>query len=278
MDLDQVVHVRTQVEPLAHRYTIRLDRTLTEPQYFQEELATLKLAGESDLIHVLINSGGGSDTVMKAFLNAMSQSSAHIICEIEGMCCSAVTMIFLAADEFRVNDDSEFMIHTQSLGYGGKENNVRQYIEFNAKANERLMKKYYKGFLTEEEITLTIEGKDFWMDSDEIMERLKLRKELFDKEQEDQEASAMEDMFSEMGFPSEEELLGMSKEDLIDFILGEEEPHPDLPEGAITLDLNHLNCMGLKAMADSLEIEYPKNVSEKKLRKMIEDFEENMDD
>ncbi|MGF2033664.1 ATP-dependent Clp protease proteolytic subunit, partial [Staphylococcus aureus] len=81
-------------------------------------------------------------------------------------------MIFLNGDEFRVSDDAEFMIHTGAYGTRGKENNVRQQVEFFAKSNARLMYKYYKHFLTPEEIEAAIEGKDFWMNSDEIIERL----------------------------------------------------------------------------------------------------------
>ena len=173
--MEQVNFIRTQIDVIANKYTIRLDRPLTTSDHFQEELATLRMAGANDVVHILLNGPGGSDSVMKAFLNTMAQSEAHIITEIEGQCCSALTMIFLAGNEFRVSDDSEFMIHTASFGYGGKENNVRQYVEFNAKANSRLMHKYYKNYLTEEEIEECIEGKDFWMDAEEIRDRLSKR-------------------------------------------------------------------------------------------------------
>mgnify|MGYP000969542371 FL=1 len=69
------------------------------------------------------------------------------------------------------------MIHTASMRYGGKQNNFHQYSEFVNKTNEKLMKKYYEGFLTEEEIQQALEGKDFWFDAQEVVERLQKRGE-----------------------------------------------------------------------------------------------------
>lgn len=176
-------YIRTQVEPIAHKYTIRIDRVLGEPEFFQEELATIRMANENDIVHILINSQGGRDDTMKAFLNVMAQCPTHIITEIESDCNSAATMIFLAGDEMRVTDDAEFMIHTGAYGTSGKEGNVRQQVEFFAKSNARLMKKYYKGFLTTSEIEEVINGKDMWMDSEEIVQRLNNRQEILDSEE-----------------------------------------------------------------------------------------------
>lgn len=178
----EINYIRTQVEPIAHKYTIRIDRVLEEPELFQEELATIRMANENDIVHILINSQGGREDTMKAFLNVMAQCPAHIITEIESDCNSAATMIFLAGDEMRVTDDAEFMIHTGAYGTSGKEGNVRQQVEFFAKSNARLMKKYYKHFLTDSEIEEVINGKDMWMDAEEIVQRLNNRQEIFDNE------------------------------------------------------------------------------------------------
>ena len=171
----EVNYLRTTVEPIAYKYTVRLDRLLTEPSDFQEELYAIRSATENDVVHILINSVGGQDDTMKALLSAIQQSPAHIVTEIEGTCCSAATMVFLAGSEFIVSDDAEFMIHTSTFGTMGKENNVRQQVEFTAKSNARLMQKYYKDFLTDDEIQQCIDGKDFWMDADEIMQRLEVK-------------------------------------------------------------------------------------------------------
>lgn len=273
-----VNNIRTTVEPLGHKFTINLDRVITDPEDFQEELLTIRQCGEGDVCHILLSSGGGSAETMKCFLSAIEQCRGEVVCEITGDIASAATFIFLAGDQYIISDNAEAMFHWVSYGSVGKGSDVKRHVDFTHKSSEKLVRKYYKDFLTEDEIDLLIDGKEYWMDSDDIMKRLEKRQELRQEDQKNQESSMMEEMFSEMGFPSEEELLEMSKEELIEFILGGEEPHPDLPDGVVALDLEHLNCRGLKAMADSLEIEYAKNVSEKKLRKMIEDSEEGMND
>ena len=212
--------IKTVVEPLALKYTIRLDRALTQPCDFQEEISTIRMTTPNDVIHILINSEGGSLSTMKAILSAMHQTEAHIITEIEGECCSALGPIFLSGHEYIVSDDAEFMAHDASYYYGGKQSNIKQYSDFQNKVVKKLFHKYYKNFLTDEEIDTCIEGKDFWMDSDEIMERLENRNSLMEEEIKDQP--------EEVTF-EKEDLLGMTKEEIIEMLCGEEtfEESPD---------------------------------------------------
>lgn len=210
----QINFIRTQIEPLGNKYTVRVDRDIDEPSSFQEELATIRQATEGDVVHILINSGGGYLSTAKAFLSAIAQTNAHVICEIEGDACSAATLIFLGADEFRVSDDAAMMIHTASYGYYGKENNVRQYVEYQAMATEKLLRKYYRHFMTEEEITKTIDGADYWFDADEIIRRLEVRQDLFEKE------FSLREETTEYLVPKEK-LEFLDKETLIKFITGE---------------------------------------------------------
>lgn len=218
-----VNYIRTQVRPLAMEYIIRLDRELTEVSDFHEELATIRECTEVDTLHILISCVGGSVDTMKVFLTEIAQTKSHVICEIQGSCCSAATMIFLAGDELRISDDAEFMIHTQSFMYGGKESNVRQFVEFTEKSNRRLMEKYYKHYLTEDEIEQVIDGKDLWMDAVEINERLRKRAELFQIEEEAAKQEVVAQAELEMfGEPLPEKLLkSFNKDKLIRIIRGE---------------------------------------------------------
>ena len=138
--------------PIAFEHTIYIDEELVSPSEWRQELETIRSAQEGDYIHLRINSAGGSDVVMGAFVKAIAETQARVVGHIEHMCCSAATIIFLACHCDVVSDDCEFMVHTASLGYGGKQNNFYEFSTFNNKANERLMKKYYKDFLTEDEI------------------------------------------------------------------------------------------------------------------------------
>lgn len=307
MTKPQVNNIRTQMEPVSVKYTIRLDRDVSEPEDFQEELATIRAANPTDVVHILINSSGGYLSTAKAFLNTLAQTEAHIITEIEGEACSAATLIFLAGHEYRVSDDATFMAHTSSYGYGGKESNVRQYVEHQAKANDRLLRKYYKHFLSEKEIDEVIEGKDIWMDADEIMERLEKRQSAMEYELSAGDMNITPDtikaVYDESGIDG---VLGLffgedvTKEDCAEKDsmeqkeIDEEKPillfdnggvlSYNKSSGEFILDYEDIRSAvdhrlysfldeeDIKEVADDMEISYAHNISPEKLSQRIKDF------
>lgn len=220
-----ITHVRTQVEPLGFKYTVRIDRVLDEPENWQEEIATIRQAGEGDVIHLLLNTQGGNAYVMYGLLSALEQSTAHIICELEGMAASCGSFIFLCGDEFRVSPNAELMAHNASHGIYGKASDVSTYVNFSDQQFKKLLERYYTNFFTQEEITKMVDGKEFYMDSDEIMDRLEKRAELM---QESEDTAGL---------------------------LGDEEP----------CDLSGLSLRELKGLAKESNIKFPHNISKQKL-------------
>lgn len=160
---------------------------------------------------------------MGAFIKAIAECQGHVVGHIEHTCASAATIIFLACHEFVVSDDAEFMVHTSSLGYGGKQNNFNEYAIFVNKSNERLMRKYYDGFLSEEEINLTLKGADLWMNSEEVVERLEKK---ITKESEQEPQPLTREVAQEL-----------SKEELIEMLFGSDN---DEAEGG-TFMQEHVN-------------------------------------
>lgn len=243
--------------PATFEHTIYIDEELVSPSEWRQELETIRSAQEGDYIHLRINSAGGSDVVMGAFVKAIAETQAHVVGHIEHMCCSAATIIFLACHSYVVSDDCEFMVHTASLGYGGKQNNFYEFSTFNNKANERLMRKYYKDFLTEEEINQALKGADFWFDSEEVIQRLETRDNIRQESQIEEmkkcgceeckqtlsmivpDSLDLEDFVDE-DFPTREELETWTTEELIDYILGED-IEEDSENGVIPVDVT-LSC------------------------------------
>lgn len=225
--------------PATFEHTIYIDEELVSPSEWRQELETIRSAQEGDYVHLRINSAGGSDVVMGAFVKAIAETQAHVVGHIEHMCCSAATIIFLACHSYVVSDDCEFMVHTASLGYGGKQNNFYEFSTFNNKANERLMRKYYKDFLTEDEINQALKGADFWFDSEEVIQRLEARDKIRQESQIEEmkkcgceeckqtlsmiapDSLDLEDFIDE-DYPTREELETWTNEELISFILGED--------------------------------------------------------
>lgn len=306
MTKPQVNNIRTQMEPISVKYTIRLDRDVSEPEDFQEELATIRAANQTDVVHILINSAGGYLSTAKAFLNTLAQTDAHIITEIEGEACSAATLIFLAGHEYRVSDDATFMAHTSSYGYGGKESNVRQYVEHQAKANDRLLRKYYKHFLSDKEIDEVIEGKDIWMDADEIMERLEKRQSAMEDEHGVGDMNitpdTIKEVYDEGGIDGVLELFfgeDVAKECTDEASMEPKESEVEKPillfdnggmlsynksTGEFILDYEDIRSAvdhrlysfldedDIKELADGMEIKYAHNISIEKLSQRVKDF------
>ena len=195
--------------PIAYTHDIFIDKELVQPLDWRLELDTIRNASPNDIVNLRINCPGGSDMVMGAFVKAIAECQGHVVGHIEHTCASAATIIFLACHEFIVSDDAEFMVHTSSLGYGGKQNNFNEYAIFVNKSNERLMRKYYEGFLSQEEIDLTLKGADLWMNSEEVIERLQNK---IEKETEDEPEPLTREVAE-----------NLSKEELINIMFGEEE-------------------------------------------------------
>lgn len=148
-----------------------------EPAKFLDLINTLKTAEEHDTIFIYLNTPGGSLQTTVQILSAMRQCVATVVTCLEGEVCSAGTLIFLAGHKHIVNPNCTFMIHNYSQWLGGKGNEVALRVKYSEQYFKKLAEELYAGFLNEEEIQSVIEGKDYWMDSDEVMSRLKSRNE-----------------------------------------------------------------------------------------------------
>lgn len=66
---------------------------------------------DAEIIHLHINSPGGSVFDARAIQTALAQHSAKIVVHIDGMAASAVTYIAVTQDEVRMSEGALFMIH-----------------------------------------------------------------------------------------------------------------------------------------------------------------------
>jgi ATP-dependent protease ClpP protease subunit len=94
---------------------------------------------------------------------------------------SAATMLFLSANQFEISEHSIFMFHNYSSIIMGKGGELYDNIMHERKWSEKILRSSYKDFLTEKEILSILDNKDIWMDSEEVMKRLKLKQEAIEK-------------------------------------------------------------------------------------------------
>jgi len=143
-----------------------------EPNEFLDLINVLKTAEEHDTIFIYLNTPGGSLQTTVQIVGAIRQCAGTVVTCLEGEVCSAGTLLFLVGDKHIVNPDCTFMIHNYSQWLGGKGNEVALRVKYSEQYFRKLAFNHYKGFLTDDEIEAVMQGKDFWMDSDEVITRL----------------------------------------------------------------------------------------------------------
>jgi ATP-dependent protease ClpP protease subunit len=141
----------------------------------------LRSAGIDDVINIYINSSGGDLMTAIQFISILKKTEAKVFCSVEGECMSAATMILMYAKEFAVDNNSIFMIHTYSGDIIGKGHELHSQVLYERNWSVKLIKEVYNGFLNDVEMQKVIDGADIWLDRNEVVKRLKLRKKYLEK-------------------------------------------------------------------------------------------------
>lgn len=144
---------------------------IQHPEEYIEEFQALKEASQNDTIYIFLNTAGGHIDTALQFVNNIKSCAGKVVGVIEGICHSAGTYIFLACDDWVLNEDVLMMIHNYSGGHYGKGNDLLQAAQETHKWIISLMKNIYTPFLTPEELEV-VETKDLYLTPENIMERL----------------------------------------------------------------------------------------------------------
>lgn len=165
------------VEPrvVSTLYEFYISGEIGPPEEYIHVFNQIRHAGKDDYVKIYINSGGGDLFSAIQFLRVLSETEALVTVSVEGLCCSAATLIFLSADRFEVTPHSVFMFHTYTSGVWGKGSDQFNQITHERKWSSALLGGVYEDFLTKEEIKEVLDGKDLWMDIHEIVDRMKSR-------------------------------------------------------------------------------------------------------
>jgi len=159
-------------EHVSNEYNVRIARYISEPDDFDDEFALMYGAGPQDSIKFMITSGGGSLDTCNLLTKAIRETAAHTIGYIGSTCASAATAIALSCEEWEVDSQSSFMIHTASLGVFGKAPEIEVELAHRLKLVRRFVEDTYTGFLTQDEIEEVLRGQDKWFEGEELVARL----------------------------------------------------------------------------------------------------------
>lgn len=165
-------------------WIIELDEVMTDVRQFSGAIQALRNASENDDVEINLQSCGGSVDAGDAFIHALRKCVAPIHIIATGNVSSMATFVLLEADSFELSEGFSALIHCGGVRDGGTTNEFRASAMFHLDSMERLMRRGYYGFLTEQEITDVINGKDMWLNAEQWVERARARSEIFKAENE----------------------------------------------------------------------------------------------
>lgn len=165
--LGYFVKTRTQCQ-----YTVNIDEPFVDPSYYRAVVQMLMDANEDDTVIFLCNSPGGQLNGLQSLLEAIKMTEATTVAVLVGQVASAAGIFILHCDQVFVTDSASFLAHNISYGTGGKGSDILSHVQHVSKTSEKLLRKTYEHFLSKTEIDEMINGREIYLDSDEIKQRL----------------------------------------------------------------------------------------------------------
>jgi ATP-dependent protease ClpP protease subunit len=162
------------------RLTFPIDTPILEPSHYQSALHEIRSLDETDQLIVVVNTPGGRIDSAVSIVNVLQSTKADVVCVLE-QAYSAGTFFVLASPTVVVTENATMMFHNYSSGFFGKGGELVTGVNFQDSFMKKLMTKYYKGFLTDKELERLFKGEDFYMEADEIMQRLHQRQAFLQK-------------------------------------------------------------------------------------------------
>lgn len=158
----------------------RLDSQIENPTYYRDLLSRLESLTENDAVELVIDSVGGDLDGCIAICDAIMSTPASVTGILVNRAYSAGAFIALCCDDLEVRPYARMMLHSYSGGFAGKDHEIDLDYNFNKNYIRNFLSSCCFGFLDEEELEAMFNGKDWWMDSSEIVERLQQRQEILD--------------------------------------------------------------------------------------------------
>lgn len=180
-ELDQIMmamqnqNKRIRQQPYGMVYDIDYSGVIGHPSDYLDDFHIYRNASPTDVIRVRINSEGGQLNTLIQLINCIRECQATVITVLESEAHSAAGALFLAGDQYMVGSHAAILIHEPSGGNWDYHSKSKKYQEFSVKHSEEVFADYYEGFLTEDEIESVLDGKDLWLSSEEISERLEIK-------------------------------------------------------------------------------------------------------
>lgn len=156
-------------------YLYFLDMEIGKLPQYRNLISFLRTAGEEDTLDMVVSNTGGSLFTTMTVCEEIQNSPALVNVSVRGECCSGATFFILSGDRIEADLCSSIMFHSASGPVIGKFHESVSEFEHWKQLFPKIVDKYYKDILSGEEITQLLEGKDFWMSGEELIERIQRR-------------------------------------------------------------------------------------------------------
>ena len=168
------IHVADKLEYMPKIYKINFWHEFSyNATLYNSYFEVLEKAREQDDIIFYFNSSGGSVSTLNLFINAMRRCKSKRIVAVVNYAASAAALLALFCDEIILNTDSTLMLHDFSTLVYGKSQEIESDFQHSKESIHKLMRFICKKVLTDEEIEQMFNGKDFYFNEKQVMERLK---------------------------------------------------------------------------------------------------------
>ena len=155
-------------------YDIYIVGEIENPANYIDAIHIIRYCTENDIIIIHLNSSGGDLFSALQFSSAIKSSKAKIYCNVEGLCVSAATLIFFASHYVSIEKHSVFLFHTYSANVSHKKSHeLSAQLQHDIAWVKSILTDVYNFFLSKAEIDDILNGKDIWMNTDEVNRRYK---------------------------------------------------------------------------------------------------------
>lgn len=173
-DYKNNIRVQDKYDYMPKIYTINFWHEFDyDASLYSSYFDVLEKAREEDEIIFYFNSGGGSIHTLNLFLNALKRCKSKYILARVNYAASAAALMALFCDNIEFNNHSTLMLHDFSTCLYGKGQEVESEFEHSKKQIRDLIRLILERILTSEELEQLFNGKDFYFDGKECIERLK---------------------------------------------------------------------------------------------------------
>lgn len=155
-------------------YSLYIYNEILQPSYYTEVFHILRSCESTDVFNIYINSPGGDITTLCSFAAAIDNTSAVVLCHVDGDATSAAFILACMGEEIYFSNFAQMMSHNVRIGISATDMaNLDKFMQNTKITYEGLLKKYGSKILTSKEIDeICNEGKEIHLSAEECRKRL----------------------------------------------------------------------------------------------------------